>query len=56
MKIYVVMGNDYPDAVFTNEVVAERYCMTKRAEDLLLYVSPRIDWRVYPFDLIEETA
>lgn len=32
MKLYVVMTNDYPAAVFDDEMAAERYCDVKMKE------------------------
>jgi hypothetical protein len=47
LRVYVVMGNDYPDAVFTNEAAALRHCEAKtklgRAD------VTRIHWRYYDF-------
>jgi hypothetical protein len=31
-QVFVVMGNDYPDAVFTDGDEAEAYCAKKRRE------------------------
>lgn len=31
MLVYVVMGNDFPDAVFDTAKAAEDYCDSKRA-------------------------
>lgn len=50
--VWVVMGNDYPDSVFTEERDAEDYCAKrtqenrdpKRPND-----PPRIYWRTYSF-------
>ena len=33
MKVYVVMGNDYPAAVYRSAVKAEAYCALRRAQD-----------------------
>lgn len=62
MKVFVVMGNDYPDAVFTSNEAAEAYCCAKRSDDVLAQPKggmmhgsvPRIYWRVYAFDLREK--
>src|ERR1035437_3149439 len=50
-KVYVVMGNDYPDEVFANEIAAELYCKMQRDERPTAGVTlgRRIYWRVYPF-------
>jgi len=45
-KVFVVMGNDYPDAVFSEEAVAEAFCKMRRAVP-----GSRINWRVYDFEL-----
>lgn len=44
--VYVVMGNDYPDAVFTTEVAASAYCSDKKAQ-----TGRRVHWRYYAFRL-----
>lgn len=50
--IYVVMRNDYPDAVFSTLERAEAYCTEKRKEPPLnRRGSSRIYWRVYDFVL-----
>ena len=52
-KVYVVMGNDNPDSVFSNEALADAYVANRKAED-----NPsgdgmyrRIYWRAYEFEL-----
>jgi hypothetical protein len=54
-KVFVVMGNDFPAAVFTTEQAAEDYCVDQREETEAKRKrgegSGRIYWRVYPFDL-----
>lgn len=45
-KVFVVMGNDYPDAVFSEEAAAEAFCKMRRAVP-----GSRINWRVYDFEL-----
>lgn len=52
MKVFVVMGNDFPDAVFAKEADAEAYCESKR--DGNATHGHRIYWRVYGFDLREQ--
>jgi hypothetical protein len=47
MKVFVVMGNDFPAAVFDNEETAEAYIEHIKSEK----PNPHIYWRVYPFDL-----
>lgn len=49
MKVYVVMGNDFPDCVFSTEAAAEAYCESKKAERREGY--RRIYWRVYEFEV-----
>jgi hypothetical protein len=41
--VWVVMGNDYPDAVFSTEEAAEAHCALQRLK------TKRIHWRVYGF-------
>lgn len=47
VNVYVVMGNDYPDAVFTTQELADAYCAKQKQVDLMN--GRRIYWRVYPF-------
>ncbi len=49
MKVWVVMGNDFPDSVWSSEHAAESYCIEKKAERR--DVGPRIHWRVYEFEV-----
>lgn len=63
MKVYVVMGNDYPSAVFADEGDAKAACQRlmdeqrekHEAEDKRFgkktHYTPRIFWRHYGFDL-----
>lgn len=58
MKVYVVMGNDYPDCVFSDEGAADRYVKAKTVENkrsMETGYSRRVYWRVYLFDLKDET-
>ena len=48
MKVYVVMSNDFPAAVFSTKRAAEDYCAAQRAKELQ---ERPIYWRVYTFDL-----
>jgi len=49
MKIYVVMGNDFPEAIFSEKDAAERFC--KRQPTLC--GGSRVYWNVYDFTLDE---
>jgi hypothetical protein len=56
MQVHVVMGNDFPDRVYTDEAMAEKFCneqMALQRRGLKSYERPRIYWRVYSFELIE---
>jgi hypothetical protein len=53
MKVYVVMGNDYPDCVFSTEKKAEAYCDKRRAEKSGVH-QPRVYWRAYEFIVDEK--
>jgi hypothetical protein len=63
MKVFVVMGNDFPDAAFSTEEAADHYCQQKRdaereaheRENPGGYFVGRINWRVYEFELDERT-
>ena len=50
MSVYVVMGNDFPDAVFDNEAAAEAYCEARRAQNA--ESGTRVYWRFYVFPLL----
>ena len=54
MKVWVVMGNDYPESVFASEAAAKEYVEQKKAAPDYLgkYGDPRIYWNVYEFPLI----
>lgn len=53
--VFVVMGNDYPQAVFTTEARAEAYCVEMRKADALESKQTgqrrMVYWRVYAFPL-----
>lgn len=51
MRVYVVMGNDYPEAVFSTPSAAEAFCRKKKAER----EDRRIYWRDYDF-VVDEQA
>lgn len=57
MKVWVLMGNDYPDAVFTDEEAGERIIAKLHAkhaaknEERKASAGPSIYWRLYPFEL-----
>lgn len=57
MKVFVIMSNDFPDAVFAEERLAEQYC--KEANEAPENQRPgstarRIYYRVFGFDLLEQ--
>ncbi|AMX93665.1 MULTISPECIES: hypothetical protein [Mesorhizobium] len=49
-EVHVVMGNDFPAAVFEKAEDAEACCVARRAENEPGYT--RIHWRVYNFPLL----
>lgn len=54
MKVWVIMGNDYPAAVRLTKRGADAYVARKKKEDLgpngaKLFGHPRIYWRHYEF-------
>ena len=51
MKVYVVMGNDFPDAVYAKEADARAYCEFRKQKDT--EEGRRIYWRVYEFEVLE---
>lgn len=53
MKVFVVMGNDYPSAVFEDEAKAEAYCKEMKAESKKGKPAsyPGIYYRVYEFEV-----
>jgi len=53
MKVFLVMGNDFPEIVFNTLEAAEKYCHEKKQEALLAKSGFRrmIYWRVYPFEV-----
>lgn len=61
MKVYVVMSNDFPDRVFVSEKSADTFCKEKMDAQknplepyMEPYKSPRIYWRAYEFEVIED--
>lgn len=60
MKIYVIMGNDFPHSVFSDKAIAEAWCMKnneiekqKKSQDVM---HRRISWRSYEFTLDAEVV
>lgn len=54
MKVWVIMGNDYPDAVFDSEEGANAFVKAKGEEDARhrdMWAQPKIYWRAYEFEL-----
>ena len=57
MKVWVVMGNDYPSGVFSSEDLANKHIdhqkakLAKQQEHLDKYMRPRIYWRATEFNL-----
>lgn len=60
IRVYVVMGNDYPEAVFSNEAAADKFIEKKRAEDRREdrpwpnSLAPRIYWRHYEYEVRDQ--
>jgi hypothetical protein len=50
MEVWVVMGNDFPDAVFSTEAAADAYCAMQKG------INSRIYWRSFDFVLDKEPA
>ena len=46
-RVYVVMGNDFPEAVFASREAADRFCADREREHVKGQV--RIHWRAYDF-------
>jgi len=53
MKVWVIMGNDYPDSVFASEAAAEKYVNERKAEDNPTKdgLCRRIYWRAYEYEV-----
>jgi hypothetical protein len=47
-NVFVVMGNDFPDSVWSNEQVADAYVIRNQSAP---NVGRKIYWRVYDFTL-----
>lgn len=54
MKVYVVMGNDFPAAVFDTQIGAREYCVKQRARNAEYIDRRKIYWNWYKFELNEE--
>jgi hypothetical protein len=52
-RVWVVMSNDFPDAVFTSEAAANAYCKGKMNEQKKEMPSPRIYYHNYEFEVRE---
>lgn len=48
MRVHIVMGGDFPEAVFKNYPPATKLCDEMRKK------FPNIIWRIYTFDLRED--
>lgn len=54
--VHVVMGNDYPESVFSEEAAARRYVLAKTQEQRVKSAkertpSPRVYWSMYSFEV-----
>lgn len=49
MKVFVIMGNDFPDAVRCSKEEAEKYVEKMKKEHPGQFA--KIYWRVYEFDM-----
>lgn len=58
MKVFVLMGNDFPEKVFADEVEANSFCESLMDEpaNKLEGFARRVYWRIYPFDLVEKSS
>lgn len=56
IECFVVMGNDYPAAVFISESAAEEYILYRKWDELTKrdYQKTHIHWRHYEFPLLAE--
>jgi hypothetical protein len=55
MKVYVIMSNDFPDAVFDNTAATEKYIEEKKSVQMnAKKTGPFIYWRSYEFELRSE--
>lgn len=56
MKVWVIMGNDYPDAVALSEERADAYIKRKQEEELIRQrlsgSRQKIYWRLYEFETV----
>jgi hypothetical protein len=53
-QVFVVMSNDFPDAVFSTQEKADIYCKRKNAEDEKEYPYRRIFYKHSQFTVDEE--
>jgi hypothetical protein len=54
MKVWVLMGNDFPEAVFADQIAAEAEVKRRMDEQRVgkpNWDTPRVYWRVYDFKL-----
>lgn len=55
-KVWVVMSNDYPDAVFDSEAAAAAYVAAKEAVAAERPRGLRVRWRSYEFALNKHSS
>lgn len=54
MTVWVIMGSDYPDKVFGNEIEAKAYCISQTTANIKAMArgeARKIYWRAYPFEV-----
>ena len=58
MKVFVVMGHDLPQAVFSTAALADRYVKSRQAQEKpgKPPARARVNWRVYEFSVDATTA
>jgi hypothetical protein len=57
MKVFVIMGNDFPECVFRDEFAANQFVERKKREENDTVLGYRtVYWKVYPFDLKESAS
>lgn len=50
-KVFVIMGNDFPDSVVSSQKAADEYIEARKAVDKAMKVGHRIYWRSYEFEI-----
>lgn len=55
-QVFVVMSNDFPDCVFSDETAANAFVDRENKLDTQRFPHRRVFWKVHPFQLDEKAG